>query len=553
MKWKSREDNPELEVEIEKKYNYSSAFIRLLSRRFSSIEEVERELNLEEHDPYLFRDIEKAVNRIQEAKTVFVFTDFDTDGVGSNVILTMALREMGKTVVGITGARSLGYGFHRVHVDQAKKEGCDLIITADVGIKANESIKYANSIGIDTIVTDHHLPGDLPEAFAILDPWVEGETYPFKDLAGVGVAFKLIQGLLPGMTKGYREQLLEFVTVSTITDVAKIIGENRLWVREGLRLLKNPKNLGIQMVFKHMKFQDRVMKRGYVIPSDIQFGIGPLINSCSRMKDNGMQARALFLTTDGDLANTLASDLKRTNDNRQKIMNGMVNHCKRQPRINDKMIVIAHETFDDSLCGVVGSKLTDEFGKPSFIICTEKGSARSVPDIHIYDFLKKMDSSIFKSLGGHSAACGFRLNVTADEFRTAVLELAEPMDEDLFGKYRLVDCELNMDELTEELLEDIKMLEPYGHGNPMPEFVSYGQLPYPTRIVGRDKNHLSLFLQDPTGKRKGIFWDGANRLSLSEGEEHHPESIAVVYRVQLNEYNGYRNCQMVIQDLEEIA
>jgi len=604
--WKEKEENIELETEL-KLNGYHPVLARVLSRRFKTVEEVKQNDVLQKHDPFLFKDMQKTVDRINTATKVGILTDFDCDGIGCNVVLSKGFDYLGIDYYGMTGSRNDGYGFHPKHVDIMIEEGCDLIITADVGITSVDTVAYAKDKGIDVIITDHHHPKKynpdnnglnldnlldnakevLPNCYALLDPWVEHETYPFKHLAGVGVAFKVIEALTINMAvpdKVFNE-LLEIVSVSTVTDVAKIIGENRGWLKKGLELLKNPINKGLANLYDKTNLWDDIKEKDGFQRTHISFRIGPCLNACSRLSGDGMIGYKLLMTDDQEEASQLAHGLVTLNNERQKKQKKMVTHCmKQKEELEQKFIVICNETFHSAICGIVAGKVKDRTGHPCIVLAPKGktksgktiwgGSARSSDRIDIFKILSEIPQSLFKGWGGHPAAAGLTLdsepegstypfdqspvNVLRETLNEYFEERTEEYPDELFQKVLDVDCSVVLKELDFGTIDKLHSLAPFGEGNWEPRFSAVGELPWGIKkLVNKKKEgeyHVSFSIRDMSGYKKAIIWNCFKRFPELNDDT---SDIGIVFKPHKNIWtdgkgNEHNDTQLVIEDMKVI-
>ena len=561
--WEIKEYKKELYEKI--KGRYHKVIAKMLAARYDTVEQIDEAMKLVEYDPFLYRDMKKTVNLLRSARKVFILTDFDCDGIGSNAVLSKGFDMAGIDYEQQTGSRSAGYGFHPQHVDTAISKGCDVIITADVGIAANDTVDYAKSKGLKVIITDHHevkKENGVPNADAVIDPKVPGETYPFKKHAGVGVAYKVIKALNPHLDENIERELIEIVTLSTITDVAELVGENRYWVRKGLKYLESPYNLGLRELGYLQGLQDEVKKNGYISPRAIGFGIGPCFNANSRIRDNGEIGRNLLCSNDPDLIKVYAHELFEANKERKKIQDKMVRKAKSQTELlEDRIIVIADKDFHPAVCGICASKIVDKTAHPTIILTDGdviKGSARSNDKINLFKVLESIDQSLFKGWGGHEAAAGLTLNCDVDTFRKAVNEAVKDYPEDMFEKTVVADSSIELDELSYPLLNELEDMRPFGQGNPRPTFYTIGKTLGPIRFIESkkediDEKHISFWVSQPGNtkmKRKCIGWFLGDQIT-----NKNPAAVEIMFKPSLTKYTGRdgvqrKGIELVVTDIK---
>lgn len=555
------------------KKEFHPVIAKMLSARYDNMDQIREVLDTKEHDPFLYKDMRVAIDLLRSAKKVMILTDFDCDGIGSNAVLSKGFEYVGIPYYAQTGSRADGYGFHPKHVDIGIVQGCDTIITADVGITNKEAVDYAISKGLKVIITDHHHPKQqkmwlsdcksvietgqvkfelqakqemvpvLPNAHAILNPWVSGETYPYGHHTGVGIAYKVIQALCPKMDDTVKKELIEIVTLSTVTDVGDITGENRCWIKQGMKYLENPTNPGLSAIGELQGLQAEVKKNGFISIRTINFGLGPCFNANSRIEEDGEIGRKLLMTKDNDIAKVLAKELYDANQERKKIQDKMVRRCKKEEELlKDRVIVISHKDNHPAVCGICASKIVDATGHPTIILNegSLKGSGRSTDRINLFKILESVPQSLFKGWGGHTAAAGLTLNCSVDEFRKAVNEVVKDYPAELFEPVLSVDCEVQLQDLTYELMDQIHELEPFGKGNPTPKFYVVGKPMYDgIELIESKKDdlngkHVRVWLEgvgDDQGRRKAMGWNLGDKVKPGRCN-----LIETVFTPSLNSY-----------------
>ncbi len=510
------------------------------------------------HDPFLFNDMRKTVDRLMAAirnrEKIVVHGDYDADGVSGSVILHGTLKALGADVtVYLPHREKDGYGMNAPAVEKMAADGAKMIVTCDCGISSGKEITLAKSLGIDTIITDHHtLPPELPPAYAILHPLREGENYPFRYLTGGGVAFKLCQALWQEgkLPPGHEKWLLDMVSISTVADMGKLIGENRALVHYGLRVLNKTKRLGLKTLIDGVKRGDESLDA-----QSIGFRIAPRINAAGRMEHADAAFALLTAETDEDAA-LRAEVLHGHNKDRQGATEKIVIEARilAADQANASAIVVAGDGWPAALCGLVASKLVDDHYRPVIAVGKDEhgkyvGSGRSIPGFDVTGALRACAEHIVK-FGGHPAACG--LTIQGEEnfeaFKEAFVTHADGMlkDADLTPS---IDIEegVAVHEVTRSLVEEMRKLEPYGEGNPRPRFLLRDARVAATRLVGADGKHLQMTVASEHGGRLKLigFGFGDRADACSPGRP-----VEAIIELDLNEWNGRVEPQGRIIDLK---
>ena len=555
-KWQYYEQQTELVKQIAKEHNISELLARILINRGIVEEEVIRIfLNPKRddfHNPFLMLDMEKATKRIIKAiknkeKTI-IYGDYDVDGITSITVLKQFLEERGLDVdYYIPNRLEEGYGLNKEAVQEIAKKEYTLMITVDCGISGIEEIDFANSEGIETIVTDHHEQLDtLPNAYAIINPKRKDNTYPFRGLAGVGVVFKLIQALSLELGLDEKEYLkyLDIVCIGTISDIVPLINENRVIAKLGLMLVKCTKNIGLRELIKETGYKN-------INSTMISFGIAPRINACGRM---GRQEEALqlFLTKDVEKAKEITKHLEKYNVERQEteksIFNQAMQKLEKEDLENISSIVLAGENWHHGVIGIVASRITEKYFKPTILICIEgnegKGSGRSIPGFDLHQAL--VDSSKFlKKYGGHEMAVGLSLEKDKiNDFKKNFEKISENKNVKQLIPVINIDCEIMKKDLNKETIEQIKLLEPFGEMNKQP-LVVYKNLKIVSIRSLSEGKHLKLMLKDDNETINAI---GFNLGELAN-EYLIGDKIDIVGILETNTYNGQEQIQINIRDI----
>ncbi len=555
-KWQYYEQQTELVKQIAKEHNISELLARILINRGIVEEEAIRIfLNPKRddfHNPFLMLDMEKATKRIIKAiknkeKTI-IYGDYDVDGITSITVLKQFLEERGLDVdYYIPNRLEEGYGLNKEAVQEIAKKEYTLMITVDCGISGIEEIDLANSEGIETIVTDHHEQLDtLPNAYAIINPKRKDNTYPFRGLAGVGVVFKLIQALSLELGLDEKEYLkyLDIVCIGTISDIVPLINENRVIAKLGLMLVKCTKNIGLRELIKETGYKN-------INSTMISFGIAPRINACGRM---GRQEEALqlFLTKDVEKAKEITKHLEKYNVERQEteksIFKQAMQKLEKEDLENISSIVLAGENWHHGVIGIVASRITEKYFKPTILICIDgnegKGSGRSIPGFDLHQAL--VDSSKFlKKYGGHEMAVGLSLEKDKiNDFKKNFEKISENKNVKQLIPVINIDCEIMKKDLNKETIEQIKLLEPFGEMNKQP-LVVYKNLKIVSIRSLSEGKHLKLMLKDDNETINAI---GFNLGELAN-EYLIGDKIDIVGILETNTYNGQEQIQINIRDI----
>lgn len=501
--------------------------------------------------------MQRAVDRLYDAiaanELIAVHGDYDADGVSGSVILESILKSLGAlTTVFLPHREKDGYGMSKRTVKFLHEKKARIIITCDCGISNAPEIEYAASLGIDVIVTDHHqIPEVLPKAFAIIHPQIETETYPFKLLAGGGVAFKLAQGLLQNhrcplseKTREIREKwLLDLVAVSTVADMVELTGENRILVTYGLLVLQKNRRIGLQMLFDAAHIEPRT-----VTAETISFQIAPRINAAGRM-DHANTAYMLLRAENHQEAKRLADLLESQNKERQITTERMFRTAKGHADTNEhKVIIVFDREWHAGLTGLLAGKLSKEYGKPAFAIGFDGerivGSGRAPDGISVMEGIQTVKQH-FISFGGHPQACGFRYAESEND--SIIKKLYEFYDTKLKNDQRtaslFADCEVSFADITWDLVDMLGRFEPFGQGNPEPIFLTRSVEVVDAKYVGKSLNHLKLSLHNLNKPINAIAF-GMPGLQITTGS-----SIDVLYTISVNEWNGNRDIQLKIKTI----
>ncbi|MCX7695155.1 MAG: single-stranded-DNA-specific exonuclease RecJ [Caloramator sp.] len=500
-------------------------------------------------NPYLLRDMDRAVERIDLAikkrEKIVIYGDYDVDGITSTSILMRAFRKLGVDVsFYIPDRLNEGYGINKDAIDYIKQLATDLIITVDCGITAVEEVEYVKQLGMDIIITDHHECKEVIPDTYVINPKRQDCTYPNKNLAGCGVAFKLVQALWMKYNLSGFEELLDLCAIGTIADIVEITGENRIIVSQGIKKLQHSEKCGIKALKSVAGISD-------VTSYGIAFQIAPRINAVGRLSDARI-AVELFTTTDEDKAMQIAKYLDQENRSRQKIEEEILNESlimiqNKFDLTKDRVIVLSSPFWHVGVVGIVASRLVERFHRPVILLCEDKegmckGSGRSIEGFNLFENLLKCDDILVK-FGGHELAAGLTVEKSKiDELIRRLNEYAKEMDVEMFLPKLYIDLEMSTEDITFETAEEIKKLEPYGFGNPSPIFYMENLKVVSKRAVGSNNKHLKLLLDKDNMTYDGVYFNGYEELKDKEWD-----NIDVVFNLDINEWNNTRNLQLLIK------
>ena len=551
---------------IAEKYHISPITARLIRNRdITGDDEIDLYLNgtiADLCDGMLMRDMDRAVEilaeKIREEKKIRVIGDYDIDGVNATYILQEGLAGLGADVdTDIPDRIRDGYGLNKMLIDRALDDGIDTIVTCDNGIAAAEEIAYGKEQGLTVVVTDHHeVPyietnGDkeylLPPADAVVDPHRPDCGYPFKGLCGAAVAYKLVEALCDVMQRDPEDMdyLMENVAIATVGDVMDLTGENRIFVKQGLEMLKRTHNPGLKALIECTGIDVERLNTYH-----IGFVIGPCINASGRL-DTAKRALELLNARTRREAVMLAEDLKALNDSRKEMTEKGVEEAVRliehTDLREDKVLVVYLPECHESIAGIIAGRLKERYYRPVFVLTRAeeevKGSGRSIES---YDMFGQMCRcrELFTKFGGHKLAAGLSLaEENVELFRRTINELAELTEEDLMEKVS-IDMQLPFPYITDELLGELSLLEPFGKGNPKPLFAERNIRVLGPRILGKNRNVLKCRLEDPSGNQMDAVYFGDVETCLRKMEEK--PVMSFTYYPSINEYMGRKTLQVTI-------
>jgi len=548
------------------------------------------------HDPYLMKDMDKAVVRIYKAikkgEKILVYGDYDVDGITSSLVMVNALVEIKSAISGIkkNEARKFigiyipdreleGYGMNDEAVKKIKNDKFKLIITVDCGTSNFASVKLANDLGMDVIVTDHHyVPERIPNALAIINPNQNDCKYPFKELAGVGVAFKLVQALFKDLQArklksynqiplGFEKWLLDLVALGTVADCVNLIGENRTLVKYGLLVINKTKRIGIKKLILTAGLKVRengnVVEKKVIDTTAISFILAPRLNAAGRMDHANTSYQLLYSDSEAE-AEKLVLMLEKNNQNRQRLTEKMITEIKK--RINayggdlPKVVIEFDKEWRIGIVGLVAGKLADEYSRP-FLVLSKKdgkiaGSGRSIPKFNLIESIEKC-KDILIEFGGHSQAAGLKMeNKNLEKFRKKINLLADKIlkEKDLIP-FVNVDCKVEHGQINWQF----EKFNPFGFGNRRPVFLAEKLEIHEIRTVGANNAHLKVCFKTIIKESEKVKYFSAIGFRLGKMAEEMPNKkpglrwgdiVNVVFQLEINEWNGNRELQMNVLDLK---
>ncbi len=500
--------------------------------------------------------VTRLVSAISNGELIAIYGDYDADGVTATALLVQLLSALDAQVEGYIPNRfDEGYGLNNEALDTLKERGASLVVTVDCGVRSIGEVQHAKDQGLDLIISDHHHPGEqLPPALAVINPKQDGDPYPDKNLAGVGIAYKLGIALLEKMrhngnqlAQAFDETLLlDLVALGTVADLAPLTSENRSLVRHGLKVIRQPRRQGLQALIGVCGLLPRRIQA-----SDIGFVLGPRLNAAGRL-DSALASFDLLTTKSINEAGYLAQQLDNQNRERQKITrdNQAIAEEIALTEEPDSMLLFAADPgFNPGIVGLVASRLTEQYYRPAIVAnygeTFTRGSCRSIPEFHITDALDQCEE-LMEHHGGHAAAAGFTVrNENLDELVTRLRAIA---DEKLSGldlrPVMHADLEIQLSNLVPEIIDQLEILQPTGYGNPQAVFVSRELKVNDHRLVGRDGSHLKMTVSDG--------WVTYDAIAFRQGHWHAdmPLFVDLMYTFEKNEFNGKENLQLKVRDIK---
>jgi single-stranded-DNA-specific exonuclease len=574
----------------------------LWNREIKSELDIDNFINSDYHDilnPFLILDMQKSIDRIIQAlknkEKIIIFGDYDADGVTGSTILYQALKttffalhQQGKFNLGnhsnkdineylkvyIPDRHKEGYGLKDSGVNYILESGAKLVLTVDCGVRSREEIRLIQSAGIDVIVIDHHsVPEEMPPAFGIIVPKRKGDPYPFKDLCGAGLAFKVMTALLTEartqlgydfIPLGYEKWLLDLSAIGTIADMVPLVGENRIIVRYGLYVLAKTRNIGLKALIDRIGITPEVDEINGVEGNSISvysvgFQIAPRINAAGRIA-HANQAFQLFTTDIQNEAINLAEELQKLNDNRKSLTENILQEV--EARIsqyeniqNQALIFEGDKNWSIGVLGIVASRLTEKYYKPVILYQEQShhcvASARSIPEFDISKTIEKMQAMLISG-GGHSQAAGITFdNHKKEEIETFFRnQIREQVDINNIQPYKNIDMEVNAQEVNWDLYDVFYKLAPFGMNNSIPVFLVRKLRIVDIKVIGADKKHIKLKLSSEAQIGMPLLIDaiGFNFGNIVD-ELHRNDIVDLVFRLEVNEWNGNRELQLNIVDI----
>jgi len=508
-------------------------------------------------DPFQLIGMQATVDRIcyalEHNEPIAIYGDYDVDGVTATALLVDALNRLGANVRRYIPNRfDEGYGLNTDALDSLKAEGVKLVITVDCGIRSPDEALHAQTIGLDLIISDHHHPDgeNLPPAFAVINPKQHGDPYPDKDLAGVGIAYKIAEALVSvqAFSNGFQlNDLLDLVALGTVADLAPLVGENRVLVRRGLRQIRGTKRQGL---FSLASVANTKIDK--VTAGNIGFILGPRLNASGRL-ESALASFDLLTTTDFMIAGQLAQQLDVQNRQRQALTRTMQEQAESIAMSEDPdayLLFAAHEDFNPGVVGLAASRLTEVHYRPSIVAAKNseetRGSCRSIPEFHITDALDLCKDLLVRH-GGHAAAAGFTVkNKNLPELVARLKEIAkDQLSAKDLRQTLSADMEVSLSDLNFDVLKHLAYLEPTGYGNPDAVFVSRNVKVKSSRTVGAEGRHLKLTLEDERGTTIDSIGFRMGPLNANL-----PPRVDILYHFESNEYNGRTSLQLNLKDIK---
>lgn len=516
------------------------------------------------YDPFLMKDMEQAVtileNKIKEKKKIRIIGDYDIDGICSTYILFQGLRDLGAVVdIEIPDRIKDGYGINIALIDAALKAGIDTILTCDNGISAAEQIVHGKEAGMTVIVTDHHevlyeeqdgkIRYLIPHADAVVNPKQADCSYPFQGLCGAGVAFQLIRAMYQRQGKEQEVwEYLPFAAIATVGDVMDLVDENRILVKEGLKMLEGTSHVGLQALLAVNQLENRPITAYH-----IGFVLGPCMNASGRLS-TAKRAFSLLCSTSRAEADVLANDLKALNDSRKEMTEQgtqeAITLVETTSLKQDKVLVVYLPDCHESLAGIIAGRIREKYGRPAFVLTkgeeAVKGSGRSIEAYSMYREMTRC-KDLFLRFGGHPMAAGLSIpEARVGEFRERINALCTLTDEDLIEKI-VIDVAMPLSYITIPLVRQIQCLEPFGKGNKKPVFAQRKIRLMGLRILGKNRNVVKMQAFDENGYGMEALYFGEGEAFVKQVEEK--ETWDILYYPEVNSYQGRENLQIILQKI----
>lgn len=555
--WNLKKYDNELVNKIRRKYNVSEIMAKLLISRNIDFDDIDNFLNgkLDDlNDPYEMKDMDKLVERIDRAinnnEKICIYGDYDVDGITSITIMYKFLTKLGGDVMYYLPDRLIeGYGINNNALDEIKKKGVSLVITVDCGITAVDEVEHAKQIGLDICITDHHeCTLQLPDALAIVNPKRKDDTYRFKYLAGVGVAFKTITAVAKKYNLDKEEYLryLDIVSIGTISDIVPLVGENRIISKYGLKMMAKTENIGLKALIKLVNSKD-------IDSMMVSFGMAPRINACGRM-GNASAAVKLLLESDEKRAEQIAYELDNLNQERKNveaiIYEESLKMIEEKKLDRKNSIVLYNSSWHNGVIGIVASRLVSLYYKPVILLTKEhgiiRGSGRCPAGFSIYDALTDCKNEVIQ-FGGHELAAGLSIEEEKiQDFINAFEVASKKRNSEICEQIIDVDAQVERKDLNAQIIKDIIAMKPYGQSNQVPLFLYKGLKVNAIRTIKEDK-HLKLVLREDRSLIDAVGFSMGNR----RDEIRIGDKIDIVGTIELNTYNTPKTIQFVLQDFKK--
>lgn len=564
IRWKIQpEPNPDVLKTLIDEVQVSPLIAKLLAHRgistFDEARDFFRPSLAQLHDPFLMKDMDKAVERILEAiaseENILVFGDYDVDGTTAVSLVYSYLSKCHPNIATYIPDRyKEGYGISYQGIDFAYDNGVSLIIALDCGIKSIDHVNYAKEKNIDFIICDHHRPGhEIPDAVAVLDPKREDCEYPYKELCGCGVGFKLIQALHSAQNKDFDELIsyLDLVAIAIAADIVPVTGENRILAKFGLEVINTNPRIGVKVLAK-------LVKKPYLTISDVVFGIAPKINAAGRIY-HGQHSVNLLTESDFDTAQYFAKEIELYNAERKSLDKQITEEALDQIIQNDEIqrfsTVVYHESWHKGVIGIVASRLTETYFRPTLVFTKSEdklaASARSVPNFDVYNALEACSEHI-EQFGGHMYAAGLTIKEeNYENFKDAFEKIvSETITEEQLSPEITIDQEIELDQIDAKTIRILKLFEPFGPGNMTPVFSSDNL--HDTgfaKNIGTTKDHLKLCVQQGESEKYDAVGFG---LGKKLEDVKNKKRFQMAYCIDENHYNGKVSIQLRIKDLKPV-
>ncbi|MDD3904922.1 MAG: single-stranded-DNA-specific exonuclease RecJ [Candidatus Omnitrophica bacterium] len=555
--WKIRESDPKVQDHLSSALNISKVTAQLLVNRGIKTIDVASDFmkcSLAScHSPFLLKDMDKAVSRIRKAissgERILVYGDYDVDGMTSVTLLYSALKTLGANATTYIPNRiEEGYGLNLSAIKRAHHDGVKLIITVDCGISSFKETEHAAALKVDIIITDHHeiVGAKVPMAYAVINPLQKDCKYPFKHLAGVGLAYKLVKALYDG-TSHFAEDFLDLVSLGTVADIAPLVGENRVLAKHGLDELSRRERVGLRALMEVSGLD------GNISSGHIGFVLGPRINAMGRI-GSPQKAIDLLLSDNIDTATELAKVLSTENRSRQKIeariLDEALDKVEREVNFKDhRVIVLASENWHPGVIGIVASRIADRFYRPTILISLDgkvgKGSGRSIDGFHLFEYLLRC-KDLLAGFGGHEAACGITIEKDNISKFTELInaEAFKDVDESIFSPKLEIEMDVPLGSLNEEVIREIEALAPFGSENPRPVLSSRKlNIKDGPRQIG--KSGFKLWVTDKAVTCEAITFGRGNFDMPKAGSD-----IDLAYIPSINNWQGVQSIQLEIKDIK---